>query len=40
MEIHPGVIGQAAAYDIVGALVTRGFRVAREQNQTFAFMRK
>jgi FkbM family methyltransferase len=40
MEIHPGVIGQAAAYDIVAALVNRGFRVAREQNQTFAFMRK
>jgi FkbM family methyltransferase len=40
MEIHPGVIGQAAAYDIVAALVNRGFRVAREQNQTFAFLRK
>jgi FkbM family methyltransferase len=40
MEIHPGVIGQAAAYDIVGALVNRGFRVAREQNETFAFLRK
>lgn len=40
MEIHPGVIGQAAAYDIVGALVNRGFRVAREENETFAFMRK
>lgn len=40
MEIHPGFIGQAAAYDIVAALVNRGFRVAREQNQTFAFLRK
>jgi FkbM family methyltransferase len=40
MELHPGVIGQAAAYDIVGALVNRGFRVAREENQTFAFLRK
>ena len=40
MEIHPNVIGQAAAYDIVAALVNRGFRVAREQNQTFAFLRK
>ena len=40
MELHPGVIGQAAVYDIVGALVNRGFRVAREQNQTFAFLRK
>jgi hypothetical protein len=34
------VIGQAAVYDIVAALVNRGFRVAREQNQTFAFLRK
>ena len=40
MEIHPGVIGQAAAYEIVAALINRGFRVAREQNQTFAFLRK
>jgi FkbM family methyltransferase len=40
MELHPGVIGQAAAYDIVAALVNRGFRVAREQSQTFAFLRK
>ncbi len=40
MEIHPGVIGQAAAYDIVGALLNRGFRVAREESQTFAFLRK
>ena len=40
MELHPGVIGQAAVYDIVAALVNRGFRVAREQNQTFAFLRK
>jgi FkbM family methyltransferase len=40
MEIHPGVIGQAAAYDIVGALVNKGFRVAREENDTFAFLRK
>lgn len=40
MEIHPGAIGQAAAYDIVAALVNRGFRVAREQNETFAFLRK
>jgi FkbM family methyltransferase len=40
MELHPGVIGQAAVYDIVAALINRGFRVAREQNQTFAFLRK
>ena len=40
MELHPGVIGQAAVYDIVAALVNRGFRVAREQNETFAFLRK
>jgi FkbM family methyltransferase len=40
MEIHPGVIGQEMAYDIVAALVNRGFRVAREQNQTYAFLRK
>jgi FkbM family methyltransferase len=40
IEIHPGVIGQEMAYDIVAALVNRGFRVAREQNQTFAFLRK
>jgi hypothetical protein len=40
MELHPGVIGQAAVYDIVAALINRGFRVAREQNETFAFLRK
>lgn len=40
MELHPNFIGQAAVYDIVGALVNRGFRVAREQNETFAFIRK
>lgn len=40
IELHPGVIGQAASYDIVAALVQRGFRVAREENDTFAFIRK
>jgi FkbM family methyltransferase len=40
IELHPGVIGQEATYDIVGALVGQGFRVAREQNDTFAFIRK
>jgi FkbM family methyltransferase len=40
IELHPGVIGQAAVYDIVAALINKGFRVAREQNQTFAFLRK
>ena len=40
MELHPNFIGQAATYDIVAALVNRGFRVAREQSQTFAFLRK
>jgi FkbM family methyltransferase len=40
MEVHPGVIGQEMAYDIVAALVNRGFRVAREQNQTYAFLHK
>ena len=40
IELHPGVIGQATSYDIVAALVQRGFRVAREENDTFAFIRK
>ena len=36
MEIHPNVIGQAAAYDIVAALVNRGFRVARERGKVLS----
>jgi FkbM family methyltransferase len=40
IELHPGVIGQEITYDIVARLVTLGFRVAREVNDTFVFLRK
>jgi FkbM family methyltransferase len=40
MELHPGVIGQEVTYNIVATLITMGFRVAREENDTFVFLRK
>ena len=40
IELHPKVIGQEAAYNIVAALISKGFRVAREEEGTFVFLRK
>jgi FkbM family methyltransferase len=40
MELHPSVIGQETTYNIVAQLVSLGFRVAREENDTFVFLRK
>ena len=40
IELHPGVMGQEVMYNIVATLITLGFRVAREENDTFVFLRK
>jgi FkbM family methyltransferase len=40
IELHPKVIGQETTYNIVANLVIKGFRVAREQEGTFVFLRK
>ena len=40
IELHPEVIGQETTYNIISTLVARGFRVAREKNHTFAFLKK
>jgi FkbM family methyltransferase len=40
MELHPKVIGQEATYNIVANLIGLGFRVAREESDTFVFLRK
>lgn len=40
IELHPRVIGQEATYNIVAQLIGMGFRVAREEQDTFVFLRK
>jgi len=40
IELHPNVIGQEVTYNIVATLISLGFRVAREENDTFVFLRK
>jgi FkbM family methyltransferase len=40
MEIHPNVLGQETAYDLVSTIIGTGFRVARQDGDTFAFLRK
>jgi FkbM family methyltransferase len=40
IEIHPGVLGQELAYNLISEIISRGFRVAREDGHTFAFLRK
>lgn len=40
IELHPGVMGQEITYNIVATLIALGFRVAREENDTFVFLRK
>jgi FkbM family methyltransferase len=39
-ELHPAVMGQEVMYNIVATLIRLGFRVAREENETFVFLRK
>lgn len=40
IELHPGVIGQETTFNIVANLIGLGFRVGREENDTFVFLRK
>ncbi len=40
IELHPGVMGQELMYNIVATLISLGFRVAREECDTFVFLRK
>jgi FkbM family methyltransferase len=40
IELHPKVIGQEVTYNIVANFIGLGFRVAREQDDTFVFLRK
>jgi FkbM family methyltransferase len=40
IEIHPHVLGQEMAYNIVSTLIGKGFRVAREEGDTYAFLRR
>jgi FkbM family methyltransferase len=40
IELHPKIIGQETTYNIVATFVGLGFRVAREQEDTFVFLRK
>jgi FkbM family methyltransferase len=40
IELHPKVLGPEATYNLVANFITLGFRVAREQEDTFVFLRK
>ncbi|HTG43613.1 MAG TPA: FkbM family methyltransferase [Verrucomicrobiae bacterium] len=40
IELHPKVMGQEVTYNIVAQFIGLGFRVAREQDHTFVFLRK
>lgn len=40
IELHPQIIGPEETYNIVAQLVRKGFRVVREIDKTFAFLRK
>ncbi|MBC7981050.1 MAG: FkbM family methyltransferase [Armatimonadetes bacterium] len=40
IELHPKVMGQEITYNIVATLIGLGFRVAREESDTFVFLRK
>lgn len=40
IELHPKVIGQEVTYNLVANFIGLGFRVAREQEDTFVFLRK
>jgi FkbM family methyltransferase len=40
IELHPQVLGAEKSYDLVAGLIQRGFRVAREENATFALLKR
>jgi FkbM family methyltransferase len=40
IELHPKVLGPEVTYNIVANFIGLGFRVAREQEDTFVFLRK
>jgi FkbM family methyltransferase len=40
IELHPKVLGPEMTYNIVASLISKGFRVAREEQGTFVFLRK
>jgi FkbM family methyltransferase len=40
VELHPKVIGPEMTYNIVATLINHGFQVAREEEETFVFLRK
>jgi len=40
VELHPKVLGPEVTYNIVANLIGLGFRVARQQEDTFVFLRK
>jgi FkbM family methyltransferase len=40
MELHPKVLGPEITYNIVAQFISLGFRVARQQEDTFVFLRK
>jgi FkbM family methyltransferase len=40
IELHPKVLGPEVTYNIVANFIGLGFRVAREQENTFVFLRK
>lgn len=40
IELHPKVLGPELTYNIVAQFIGMGFRVARQQEDTFVFLRK
>lgn len=40
IEMHPKVIGQETTYNLVAEFIGAGFRVAREEEDTFVFLRE
>jgi FkbM family methyltransferase len=40
IELHPQVIGPEVTYNLIASLIALGFRVARQEQDTFVFLRK
>ena len=40
IELHPQVIGPEVTYNLIASLIGLGFRVARQEHDTFVFLRK
>jgi FkbM family methyltransferase len=40
MELHPGILGSEKTYDLIAGLIQKGYYVAREENGTFAFLKR